>query len=298
MTGTRHHLAHTLNGHQEPVRLVKFGPDSLMVTADVEMQVMVWQDNELITSLDMRAENPRHRPHDRLRSAAFDPTGKMLFLAAGTRLLAVDTQTGQELWRYHAPEFWPFMLASPQTLEIDTDGGLVASFDNGSFEKRNPDLSLVYRRKNREAPVWFSLDKEVRKLVGSDGHALTVWNLDDGSRAQRQTLEDHAYNFAFSAERGLAMARYADTLVIWSVFSDGAVQKIHLPPSPPILAFEPNGRHFAYAVGPDIAVRLLDGPGEQKLSSDGLRFVSIAFDEVGNLWAGMSDGTVKSWSVD
>ena len=297
MTSTSLSLAHSLLGHQEPVRLVAFGPDGLMVTADVDMQVIVWRDNVQVTSLDMRSENPRHRPHDRLRSAVFDETGDRLFLSAGTRLEVVSSVSGEQILRYHAPEFWPFMLASPQGLALDSDGGLVASFDNGSFEKWSKTLELCYRRKNREAPVWFGVDGVTRRMVGTDGHTLTTWDLETGSRIQRQPLDDHAYNFVYNARTGVAMVRYADKIVLWHAMTLEVIDSIPLPPSPPVMAMDAEGEVYAYACGPDVCLRWSGTSREVVVPADGLRFVCLSFDAQGRLWAGRSDGQVHCWTV-
>ena len=284
-----------LHGHQWPVRLIRFGLAGLMASADTDMQLVVWRGSEPIRELDLRSESPRHRPHDRLRDCVFAINGQSMFVCAGTRLLEIDLATAEQVWKYHAPEFWPFMLTAPQCLVLDHDGALVCTFDNGSFEIRDANRSLKYRKSNRESPQWFNLDKTSRRLIGCDGYSLTVWNLDTGERLQRQPLVDHAFAFAYSPERGVAAVRDAGTIRLWKVFEGNWGEELKVRPCPPLIAFDNPGKQFAYANGADIQIRNFESTHESRISCPESRFVSIAFDNAGNLWSGHGDGTIRKW---
>src|SRR5437762_1095189 len=101
----------SLTAHEHPVRLIVFGPNGLMATADTNIQVVVWKDQQVVCNMDERVTNQRHRAIDRLRSAAFSLDGGALYLACGSRLKSADPKTGRSLWKYVAPEWWPFMIA-------------------------------------------------------------------------------------------------------------------------------------------------------------------------------------------
>jgi WD40 repeat protein len=297
MVETRILPSRSLQAHDAPVRLIVFGPNDLMFTGDVEMQCVIWHDGEPAVKLDKKSVSPRHRPHDRLRAAAFSNDGKTLFLACGSRLLAIDTASGRELWSHRATEWWPFMISVAQSMAVDNEGCLVVSFDNGSFERWSPALRRIYRRKDHDAPYWLTLDIEAGKIVGCDAYHICTWNLADGSKQSRIKLEDHAYSFAYSPRSGLAAVRDAGTVAVWNLFGTEAGERLSVPPGPPLIAFSPDGRVFAYQCGPEVRILGLDERSRRAVWNEESRHVSLAFDAEGALWTGHADGSVKCWLI-
>lgn len=287
----------TLSHGPSPVRLVDFGPQGQVVTADVDMQVKVWQGSELVTELDMRSKTARHRALDRLRSVAFTADGTGLYLCSGSRLVLADLATGAELWRYSAPEWWPFLIASPQAVARMDDGGILASFDNGTIERFTPDHERVFRVKDSEAPVWFTVDSAAGKIVGCDAYHVCVWNLEDGKKIQRTTLDEHGFAFAYAPSSGLAAVRDAGTLTVRNLLEGSVIDRVPLPPGPPLVAFDGTGETLVYACGNTVVLR--DGAGDRSVLelAGAARLVTLVIDQQGALWTGHSDGLVHRWTL-
>ncbi len=295
MTATRLKPSLSLTAHESPVRLIAFDRQGKMVTADVDMQTVVWADRAPVVKLDYRSPNPRHRPLDRLRSAAFAPDGRTLFLACGSRLLAIDASDGREVWRYSAPEWWPFMVASPQSIAVDNQGYYVVSFDNGSFERFSPGFRRVYRHKDNDSPVWFSLDQQARKIVGCDGYHICVWNMESGHKVSRVPVEGHAFAFAYCSATGLAAIRDAGTVSVWNLLGTESGEQITVAPGPPLVTFDELGTRLAYASGSEVALRDLSTGQTYLLDGSQPRLVTLSFDSKGQLWTGHADGSIKLW---
>lgn len=279
-----------------PVRLIDFGPGNQVVTADVDMRVRVWCAEVQSGTLDLRSTTARQRSLDRLRSIAFTFDGTGLYLCSGSRLLLAEIATGLELWRYSAPEWWPFLIASPQTVSRLSDGGIVASFDNGTIERFTADHRSVFRVKDSETPNWFSVDEAAGKLVGCDGYHVCVWNLADGKKVQRITLDEHAFAFTYAPQSGLAAVRDAGSLVVRNLFEGTVIDRFALPPGPPLMAFDHQGQTLIYACGNTLVQRDENGDRQIFELPDTARLVSLAVHPSGRIWTGHADGQVFEWN--
>lgn len=297
MVARKPHPVKTLSGHESPVRLIVFGPGDLMVTADTNMQVCVWKGDEVVTRMDHRASNLRHRALDRLRSAVFTKDGSALFLACGSRLLSVDSFSGEVKWRYVAPEWWPFLIASPQSLALDSNDGLVVAFDNGTFERYSPSMERLYRRKDNDSPVWITLDEAADKIIGCDGYRIGMWSLKDGHKTNGITISDHAFAFAYSPETGLAAVRDTGTVALWSLLGSEVQERVPVPPGPPLLCFDADGQNFAFCSGDEVVVRNLSGESIHLPCGEESRLVTFSFGPDGSLWTGHADGAVRRWEL-
>lgn len=282
--------------HTAPVRLIAFGPENRWLTADTDSQIVFWKGDTAETFVDQRSANPRFRPHDRVRSAVFALDGRSAFAACGNRLLSLDADTGEELWRYRAAEFWPFMLGGPTCLSLNAAGGLVAAFDNGSLERFEDDHRRAFVRKSRFAPVWFRLDAASGRLVGCDGYTVTTWDQDDGKMTAKQRLDDHAFAFDYAFSSDTAVIRDAGKVVAWRLADGDLVAEIDVEPAPPIVVFSPGGSWLAYADGAELVVSGFGGLPTIRIA-DSSRFVTARFQDEQTLFTGHGDGTVKVWPL-
>lgn len=282
----------TESGHTAPVKLIQFGSNGVMVTADVDMRLHVWEDNSVKLKLDLRTPNPRHRPHDRIRSVSLDADCRAMAVAAGTRLVVLDSHTGDELWRHQVSEWWPFMLNNPQCVVIGSNHELYVTFDDGSLEKWNQNEGRIFKRKHRHTPVWFRIDEKQSVIVGADAYSLSSWDISTGSISRLTTLPDHAYSFACSVESSTIAIRTTNTILLYDAVSHELREVIDLIPGPPLIAFNPSGTRLGFSMGDNVCVLSLGSQERMILPASDSHLVSLSLGLEGEVWIGHVDGSV------
>ncbi|MBS1714822.1 MAG: hypothetical protein JST30_10850 [Armatimonadetes bacterium] len=285
-----------LKGHNAPVRLVRPGPQGLTVTGDTEMGLCLWQGRELVDRRDLRSIDPRRRPIDRIRSAAFSHDGRHLYLACGSRLVATKTATGEELWDYKAPEFIPFQLSSPMDVVVEPSGTLVVPFDNGTFERISPEGKRLLRKRDNDSPNWIA-SMGTDAMIGCDGYHVCRWRLQDGVKIAKSRPFDHAFDFAYSDSSGAAIVRDASEVVLFEPDGPSLPYRIGVRPGAPHVAASPDTPRLAFVDGNEAVVVSTRDEATARVAADEPPLVSLAFGSRGDFYTGHADGGVRVWEV-
>lgn len=285
-------------GHKAPVRLILSGPQGLLLTGDTDMQLCLWSNDELLNTWDCRHPDPRRRPHDRLRSAAFSSDGSMFFVASGCQFLAVDVSSGDTAWTYVGREAIPFILSAPLDVKADGGGTVVVAFDNGTFVRLREDGVPLYRRRDNDSPTWLAIDRDRGQIVGCDSYCVRTWDLETGKRLGRTRIGHHAFAFDYSPVTQMFAIRRRNCVAVAKLGDDGPATTLPTRVGPPLVGLSHDGGTLAYADGNAVAVHF-PATGDSALI-EGLpdRLVSLHVGPNGSLlWTGHGDGSVRSWDM-
>ena len=285
-----------LRAHEAPVRLVKPGPEGILVTADTDMTLCLWRGRELADKRDLRSVDQRRRPIDRIRDVAFSLDGRTLYLACGARLVATATATGEELWDYRAPEFIPFLLSSPMDAIVEPSGTLVVPFDNGTFERISPEGKRLLRKRDNDSPNWIAA-VGTDAFIGCDGYHVCRWRLHDGVKLAKERPFDHAFDFAYSDKAGAAIVRDASEVVLFEPDGPSLPHRIPVRPGTPHVAASSDSPRLAYIDGDEAVVLSTEGGPGARVAGGEPPLVSLSFGHGGSFITGHADGGVRIWET-
>jgi WD40 repeat protein len=248
--------------------------------SNVSLLVTVEHEGSVIFQRDFTSTNDKIRPTQRVRGLGFSSDGRLLYLAAGDELSALDWQTGQVEWKYVAPRSFGFMIISPTAIALH-DGLVAASFDNGSIGVWTGDGVLQSLWRDNDAPRQLSFSADGKRIIGTDSFSLCAWDRENGTRLLKMRLRDRAYGFASSKSQNLIALRGLSSVDLRS--SHSGVIEASLPTTTglPLVAWHPT--EDVLAVTGTHEVNVFDSRGVQHAQS---RFddaaISICFTSDGS----------------
>ncbi len=252
-------------------------------------QLSMYQGGEVLWSRDLRSHDDRIRPTERMRGLAFSVDGRQLFVASGQSLLALDTSTGKETWRYVAPRMLCFMVASPLNVRVAPNGELVVAFDSGRWCRFSEDGTLLATVKDNDAPRFLEVlgPAEDPEIIGADGFHICHWNLASGKRLYHQAVRERIQ--AFSASADLVAVRTIHEIRLTTL---RGVERTTIPAviGSPLVRVSPDGSRVAASEGNRVGIYTQEGVQIDSIGHESdSRVIGLEWCE-GGLLVGRLDG--------
>ena len=289
-------LANLRNG----INHVAYGPDGLtMATADVHMNVHVTRGSELLYRRRFNVLEDKIRPTQRIRGMVFSRDGRLLYLAAADRVIAVDVSTGDEVWSYRAPRSFGFLVISPVSLATSSTGDVAAAFDNGSLAVWDEGGLMKSLWHHNDAPRMIGFSVDGQTLIGTGSFSLTGWNWQTRKRTFKLPMPARVYGLALSSVAPVAATRTLHGIHLWNLETQQAIGALPVGFGLPLVAFSPTEQVFAFAERN--GVMLVDFNGQlidQRVVQDAA-VLSLAFSIDGkDIAVGCSDNQVRHWVLN
>ena len=184
--------------------------------ANTDMEVNVFEGDQVIYGGYFGSLNPKVKPTERIRDIAFSPDGYKLYVAAGEQVTAIDIATASVIWDYVAPRSFGFLIISPLSLDVSEDGEVLCAFDNGSIASWSPTGSVTHRWSHNDSPRTLRFLPGGDRFVGTDSFSLCVWDLSKQKRKVKLVLLDACMRWmlgqlARSLQRGLFKTLWCGT---------------------------------------------------------------------------------------
>jgi hypothetical protein len=287
-----------IEGHPAPVSLVAEGPNGLVVTGAVDMELKLWRGQELVAKTSLRSINDKFRPMDRMRGLTFDPTGDRIFAAAGERLWCLDSGTLEEVWSYQAPNMVSFLLSSPQDVGVASNGEVVFSVDSGHLEVWTLEGRKLARWADNDAPSTLTVMADGDRFVGCDGYSVCSWSVAERRKCARIDPRTRAFAFSSCPKTGRFAIRTLHTVQVWDWATASVTSEREVSMGAPTLAFLPDVGWVAYAEEGGVTVLDPDPGTIARLEFPGVRATHLASTPDGRgLLVGRSDGSVGRYAV-
>lgn len=281
------------------VRLVAFSNDGLQIaTGDVALELALWRDRKVVYRWDMTGQSRSWHRAERIRAAAFSPDGRSLYVASGENLWCLDTAGGSIKWEHRSRGILAFLRNACLTVVTLPDGTVLSTYDDGKFEIRHPDGTLVARWGHRECPRFVQAVDDGVLLVGADAFAAGVWDLSSHRQIARLEPGTRIIGFAASIRGPLVAVLTLDELILWD--RSGLRDLVHVPMGMglPCLDVCPTQDLVAVADLDGVGVWDADGQKLARADAKGIRVLSVKFMPEGStLVAGCMDGTIRAWDV-
>ncbi len=293
-------LLNVLEGHESAVTHVAFTKNGeMLVTADVNHDVVVWKRGEELYRLNFRSLVERFWGIDRVRSLAIDDERRMLYVAAGGRLHALDLDSGERKWIYAPPFALCFMVTSPVSMIVRDDGNLVAVFDDGFMEMWTPQGQRLFRFSDNDMPTKLIQVHRDDAVIGTDGFSVTIWDPETQAKVGKLNTGERIFGFAGPGNDHLCATRTYDSVTIWGLESGSRLAHVTVGVGMPLMAFLPAKKLLA--VSEEHRVRLYDYTGvlvaECQLEEEH-RTVCLTASHDGTVVAvGLEDGSVRLFDV-
>ncbi|HJP82858.1 MAG TPA: hypothetical protein VJ835_05070 [Fimbriimonadaceae bacterium] len=282
-----------------PIKMVRFSPSGrFMATGDTELQVKIWDGDQLVAAIDPHSHDEKIRPTENIRGLEFSVDEKLLFVAASDTVNAYSCETSELIWYHRPPRFFGFLIVSPQALAVSPNGTLAASFDYGSIATFTPGGEVQWRKSENYAPRRIAFSPKGKALVGVDAFNLCVWNAENGERVHRWRLENKVFTMAASLTEPLIVTRELHTLTIYDIDQFQRICQLPSGRGLPCLAMSPVDRLLASGEKTRIRLINLECQGVRDIDVSESSVLSLAFSADGKrIVAGCADGQVRSWDV-
>lgn len=283
--------------HEQPVSRVAFANDgATMATADAEGSVSVWRFGEPAAQISFGSELfPRNR---RVVDLALDPQGTRLFVATPTGLTAIESHTGDIVWRIAAPETMPLMPDQPLAIGRSRRYGLGIAFSSGSMGLWDLDGRPIREWRHFEAPRMGQFADFEPIWIASDGFTISSWDMVQGKQIQRRTSQDRHYALAVSPFDGVIAVRTLRAVMLVSLNAETPSTTIGIAPSMPTLALCPVATRLALGHAEGAIVVDYTSGEVSALAEPGLRLTHLSFLPGSSvLVTGWADGTMRFFST-
>ncbi len=273
-----------------------YSPDgSLLALSDTHMCVEVRRGDETVFSVKLATYDQKVRPTERIRGLSFTHDGKLLLIAAGDKVSAIDVERGELRWDYRPPRSFGFLIVSPIALATSL-GHVAAAFDNGSFAIWSEDGVMRALWHENDCPRYMAFLPDGDRLVGCDSFSLGVWNVQTRKREYRIKLPDRVYSLTVSPGHNTVAARTLHEVLLYDGDEGKLVSRLPIGAGLPLAAFHPT--ESVLALGDKFGVNLVtyDGTFLERLNTSDASVLSLTFTPDGEkVVAGLSDRTVQSW---
>lgn len=280
--------------HSEAVnRLATWG--DLLAASDLDRRVVVWRDGRATMDVSVRSEITKARI-DRVRSLRFDGERRRVYVCAGERLYALDTDSGLPLWSYRPRETLAFLIASPLDVALLGDGRVVATSDNGYLDVWDADGGRLNSWYENDAPTHLCSTGSCSVVVGSESTRLTLYDIQAGVALARFSVVDRIVNLCGGGSDRAVALRTLGAVEIRDVETGEQLASFPTAPGAPTLAFCASRALVAFSDGDgltlgDTSGRLLD---RIELPAEWGMALALAFTPDGSrLYAGFRDGVVR-----
>lgn len=283
--------------HDAPVRAVSFGEGRLMATCDVQRTVKVWRDGERLWSRNFRHVSDRYRAMDSVRAILFSPCGELLFAASGESVYALDSSTGEVAWSFDCPPHLVFMVTAPQTLAVSRLGYVAAAMGDGSiglWTFAGEQTALWFEN---DAPRYIGFMPDGRRLAGTDGFAVSTWDVVTQERLSRLELDGRVFGFVTSPLDPVIATRTLRNVTVYSPDIELIVSRFKVDPGLPAMAFDPTRPRLVVSDQRSVSVRSYEGERLWHAKSPDGPILCCAIDANGMPVVGCGDGNVYRWSL-
>lgn len=230
--------------------------------SSVQMDVVVVKERKVCYAVNMLSESDKIRPTQRVRGLGFSSDSRLLFMAAGDEVCAVDWAAGEVLWSYVPPRSFGFMIISP--IALATAPGLIAvTFDNGSIGVWSEHGVLQSMWRHNDAPRQLAFSADGSQLIGTDSFSLTIWDWHASREVERRRLVDRAYGFAYSPKDHLIALRSLTSVEVFA-----GLERLHQFPvgtGLPLVAFHPAAAAVAASDQNGVTIHDLGGAPPQRV---------------------------------
>jgi len=291
-------LAHELRGHRMGVRTMATSPDGLwLASADLGRQIRLWMNEDPHLDFDPLPFWERFPSSRRIHSLAFSNDSTRLFVAMTDRICAYDVLSGRRLWRYRPRRVLAFLANAPVGLSVNpSTGNLAASFEDGHIGFWNADGAGEEMWFDNDAPRFLSFTRDGSRMVGTDGHAICIWDLGTHAKLAKKVPSDRIYAMALSPTTDVAAVRTLYGISIWNLESGHELSRIGTGAGLPLIAFSPSSNVLAFSERGKITLVDFDGNALGAANVSNAEVLSLCFGTDG-LLVGCSDGTIRQFGV-
>jgi WD40 repeat protein len=230
-----------------------------VATGDVDMNVIVRSADKVVFEWNFRSPNDKIRPTERIRGMGFSPNRRKLYVAAGESVYAIDVGKREIVWNYTAPRSFGFLIISPISLDVASDGNLVAAFDNGSMIIWNDSGEQLLSKRDNDSPRWLCFADSGQKIVGTDSFSICSWELNQKATKHKMYLKDRAYAIDVNRSGTKAVIRNLQGIAIWDLVSQLMLSSMKVGPGIPAVAYHPHRDWVAYAEKNRIRISTITG---------------------------------------
>lgn len=275
-SGPLEHFEHGFN------RVAISADDRFLATSDVDMNVIVREHDEVVFNRNFGSDSDKIRPTERVRGLGFSPDGAVMYLAAGSEVIALNTSNWEVAWSYEPPRSLGFLIVSPIALDVAQNGDVAAAFDNGTILIWDGNSHREEIIRDNDSPRWMRFVANGSRLVGSDGFCLCQWTLPHHRRKLK--LAPHSRVFGMDAHRSgqYAAVRSLQEIAIWDLREKERTIRIPVGPGIPVIAFHPHEDLLAYAERSRIIMVDAKGTRQIEFDQDVASALSICFTPKGD----------------
>lgn len=230
-----------------------------IATGDIDMNVIVRLGDHLHFESNFRSPNDKIRPTERIRGLAFSPNRRLLYVAAGESIHAIDLSRRAVEWSFTAPRSFGFLIISPISIDVATNGNVVAAFDNGSFIVWDSNGKEIVSKRDNDSPRWLRFVDGGHKVVGTDSFSICSWDINKKAAKRRLHLRDRAYAFDVNQSGSVAVIRNLQEVVTWDLESQTMLGSLKVRPGIPVVALHPHRDWVAFAEKNRIRIATITG---------------------------------------
>ncbi len=269
---------------------------SRIALGHVGMSVEVREGVNVLYRAEFFSRNEKVRPTQRIRGVAFSPEGRVLYVAAGEKVHAVDLEGGQRLWSYVAPRSFGFLIISPISLSVSKEGDVAIAFDNGTFGLWSPDGRRGPVWRENESPRFLQVLPGGDRIVGSDTFSLCVWDIHSKKRLTKIALPERVYALSAAANGTDVATRGLQATQVWNLEQSRQIGSAFNGLGLPVVQLHPTERVMALGDGNGISVVETTGRFLERYETGEAAVLCAAFSPDGSrLLAGAADGRLWSW---
>lgn len=274
-----------------PVQTLAFSPDNrILVGGDTVRNLTAWDlEGNVVWQTDLRSDQAKVRPIERIRSLAFSRDAKTLYVASGDKLRGIDAEDGRTIWHYEAPRAFAFLIISPNSVAVLGNGNLVCSLENGTIGIWSPDGKRLKMWHDNDGPRFLGVLPDGLRMAGSDRYTVCIWDLVTSAKIAKMRPAERVYAFAVNPVSPTIAVRTLGAIELWNVDDQERTAHIEIEPSNPVLVSAPTVPWFAFTEGPRTQIIDANGGSVGTLEE---RAVALAFSYNADLLAiGRRDST-------
>jgi len=291
-------LTHELGGHRTGVRTLATSSDGQwLASADLGRQIRLWKNGALHLEFDPLPFWERFPSSRRIHALAFSIDSSRLFVAMTDRICAYEVETGKRVWRYRPRRVLAFLANAPVGLSVNSaNGNLAASFEDGHIGLWNADGAGEEMWFDNDAPRFLAFTRDGSRMVGTDGHAICIWDMATHAKLAKKVPSDRIYAMAVSEAADVAAVRTLYAVSVWNLESGHELSRIGTASGLPLLAFSPFSNVLAFSERGKVTLVDFDGMALGVAVISNTEVLSLCFRTDG-LLVGCSDGTIRQFGV-
>ena len=291
-------LAKELRGHRDGVRAIAGSADgNWLASADLGRRIHLWKNGELHLAFDPLPFWERFPSSRRIHSLAFSSDSSRLFVAMTDRICAYDVATGRRIWRYRPRRVLAFLANAPVGLSVNPiTGDLAASFEDGHIGFWNADGAGEEMWFDNDAPRFLAFTRDGSRMVGTDGHAICIWDMATHAKLAKKVPSDRIYAMAVSDAADVAAVRTLYAVSVWNLESGHELSRIGTGAGLPLIAFSPYSSTLAFSERGKVTLVDFDGNAQGVAIISNAEVLSLCF-RMDGLLVGCSDGTIRQFGA-